>query len=192
MNLDWTLFQALNSLAGRWPAFDWFIRFLMNDYCLTTALTALLVALWFRSRTSEERRLDQAAVIHTIVAVLLSGIVVKGLNLLFFRIRPFTDHAVNLLYYYPSDSSLPSNSVTVAFCFAIGVLQRSRRLGLAGIGFGALLALSRVIGGVHYPTDVLAGALLGTGLVYLVRRFSWLLEPLVRAVRYLARQLLLA
>ncbi len=193
MNPDWALFQVLNGLAGRSPIFDGAIRFLMNDYALTTALSALLVALWFRGRTPEEREADQAAAVYTIVALLLASAVVKGLNLLFFRLRPFTAHdGVTLLFYHPSDSSLPSNSVTVAFVFAMGALRRSRTLGLLGIACGTLLGLSRVIGGVHYPLDVIAGAALASAMVALVWRYRWLFAPLVRGVRALVGALLLA
>ncbi len=192
MSVDWALFQMLNGLAGRWPAFDRLIQFLMNDYALTTALSALLVVLWLRGRTPKEREADQRAVVYTIVALLVSSVLLKGLNLLFFRLRPFTEHEVNLLFYYPSDSSLPSNSATVGFVFAIGALERSRGLGILGICLAGILGLARVIGGVHYPLDIVAGALLGTGTVLLVWRLGRFLDPLVRGVRAVARLLFLA
>jgi len=193
MNLDWALFQALNSLAGRWSAFDRAIQFLMNDYALTTALSTLVVALWFRGRTPEEREADQLAAVYTIIALLAASAIVKLLNLTFVRPRPFTDHdGVHLLFYHPSDSSLPSNSATVAFCFATGVFQRSRGLGWAGVAMGVILGLSRVIGGVHYPLDIVAGALIAIGTVWIVQRHSRFLAPLARGIRALARLLLLA
>lgn len=193
MNVDWALFRALNGLAGRWPLFDRTIQFLMNDYALTTALSALLVILWFRSRTPEERQANQAAAVYTIVALLVASAALKLINLAFFRLRPFSAHeGVTLLFYHPTDSSLPSNSATVAFCFATGAWQRSRRLGTFGIALGALFGLSRVVGGVHYPLDILAGAFLGGGTVWLVWRYRRLLDPLVRGVRGLAGLLLLA
>lgn len=192
MNLDWALFQALNGLAGRWPAFDRLIQFLMNDYALTTGLSALLVVLWFRGHTPEEREADQKAVVYTIVALLVASAFVKGLNLAFFRLRPFTEHDVRLLFYHPSDSSLPSNSATIAFIFSVGALQRCRSLGFLGVGMGVILGLSRVIGGVHYPLDIVAGALIGTGAVLAVFRYGRYLDPIVRAIRAAGRAVLLA
>ena len=186
------LFQALNNLAGQWPAFDRLVQFLMNDYALTTALSALVVALWFRGRTPEEREADQTAAVYTVVALLLVSVIIKLLNLAFFRPRPFANHEVNLIFYHPSDSSLPSNATAVAFVFAIGAGQRSRALRVLGVILGTVLGLSRVIGGVHYPLDILAGALLGTGSVLLVWRYGGLLAPLVRCVRAAARSVLLA
>ncbi len=192
MSIDWQLFRAMNGLAGRWPLFDRAVQFLMNDYALTTALTVLLVALWFRGRTAAEREADQASAVHTIVALLLSAVVLKLVNLAVYRPRPFTTHEVNLLFYHPSDSSLPSNSATVAFVLAVGLWQRSRWLGGLAIVMGAALGLARVVGGVHYPLDIVAGALMGAASVWLVARYSRLFAPLVRGVRWLAGRLLLA
>ncbi len=190
---DWALFQALNGLAGRWPAFDGLVRFLMNDYALTTALSALLVVLWFRSRKPEERRADHAAAVYTVVALFIAMGALKGLNLLFFRLRPFTAHdGVNLLFYHPSDSSLPSNAAAVAFAFAAGAALRGRWLGALGIALGTVLGVARIIGGVHYPLDILAGALLGAGCVGLVNRCSRLLTPVVNGVRGLVGLVFLA
>jgi len=190
---DWALFQSLNSLAGRSALFDALVRFLMNDYALTTALSALLVVLWFRGRTPEDRSADHAAAIYTIVALAIAMAVLKGLNLLFFRPRPFTAHdGVHLLFYHPSDSSLPSNAATVAFVFAVGIARRSPRLGALAIALGSLLGISRIIGGVHYPLDIVAGVLLGAASVALVYRCSRPLAPLVRGVRRLAGLLFLA
>lgn len=190
---DWWLFQSLNGLAGRSAAFDGLVRFLMNDYALTTALSALLVVLWFRSRAPEERQADHTATVHTVLALLLAMAVLKGLNLLFFRPRPFTAHdGVNLLFYHPSDSSLPSNAATVAFVLAAGLAQRSRWLGALGFTLGSLLGISRIIGGVHYPIDIVAGALLGMASVALIGRWRRPLEPVVKGVRRVAGWLLLA
>ncbi|MGQ9681344.1 MAG: phosphatase PAP2 family protein [Anaerolineae bacterium] len=193
MSLDWQVFRALNSLAGRWPPFDGLVQFLMNDYALTTALTVLLVALWFRGRTAQEREADQATVVYAIMALLLASAVVKGMNLLFFRQRPFTAHdGVTLLFYYPSDSSLPSNSAIVAFVFAASLYRRSLPLGIGAYALAMLLGLARIVGGVHYPLDIAAGAALGMGFVALVWRIRPICNPVVRAVRALADRLLLA
>jgi membrane-associated phospholipid phosphatase len=64
----------------------------------------------------------------------------------------------------PSSASFPSGHSAAAFAFATGV---GRELPLAAVPLrtlAALVAYSRVHTGVHYPGDVLAGALLGTVL----------------------------
>jgi membrane-associated phospholipid phosphatase len=64
----------------------------------------------------------------------------------------------------PSSTAFPSGHSAAAFAFATGV---GRVLPIAGFplrGLAALVAYSRVHTGVHYPGDVVAGALLGSAL----------------------------
>ncbi|MGS2613892.1 phosphatase PAP2 family protein [Micromonospora sp. LZ34] len=59
------------------------------------------------------------------------------------------------------DWSFPSNHSTIAGALAAVTLLLSRRLGLIALPLAALAAFSRTFVGVHYPHDVVAGALLG-------------------------------
>src|ERR1019366_3516273 len=64
-------------------------------------------------------------------------------------------------------SSFPSDHAAVAFCLAAGLWMVSRRLGALAITYAALSNLPRIYCGYHYPTDILVGALLGTGFAFL-------------------------
>jgi undecaprenyl-diphosphatase len=104
-----------------------------------------------------------------------TGLVVNVLKRIVGRSRPFLSlHDVRaLVFEAPRDFSFPSGHAAGSFAFAIflaTVLVRTapperkpRHFGIAG--FLCLLAigvaLSRVALGVHFPGDVLAGALLG-------------------------------
>ena len=50
------------------------------------------------------------------------------------------------------------------------VLGLGRRERYAWLGLAAVIAISRVYLGVHYPSDILAGALLGWGIAYAIFR----------------------
>ncbi|MFJ8041664.1 phosphatase PAP2 family protein [Kitasatospora sp. NPDC096147] len=81
------------------------------------------------------------------------------------------------------DWSMPSNHTVIAFAAAAVLWRYDRRLGaiaaLAAVAMGA----SRVLVGVHYPHDVLAGALLGLVLGGLMARAALLAAPLVAVLR---------
>ena len=94
------------------------------------------------------------------------------------RARPFLEHDVNLLFYRPTDFSFPANSVAATFGIAAGTFGAIRRLGAAMFGLSAVLGLSRVLAGVHYPADVIAPALIAPVIAFLVYRFRRVLEPL--------------
>lgn len=80
------------------------------------------------------------------------------------RPRPFVEDpgAVHLLAAHAANASFPSDHATAAFAIAVAILLRNRRYGLLALGMAVVLAIGRVAVGVHYPSDVLAGAALGS------------------------------
>jgi len=64
----------------------------------------------------------------------------------------------------PASASLPSGHAASAFAFASGVSRAAPRAAAPIRLLAALVAYSRVHTGVHYPGDVLAGALLGSAV----------------------------
>ena len=69
--------------------------------------------------------------------------------------------------------SFPSGDTSIAFAFATSyVLSRGKRIKpwqrILAFGAASTLALSRVAGGKHFPTDVIAGAAVGMGSAWLV------------------------
>lgn len=166
---DKALFQALNGLAGRWPLLDGLARLVVNDYLAPSALAMLLVWMWVRGETPRRRHADTAAVLNAVVAQFVANVTLKVVNLAYFRPRPFdADPSVNLLFYRPWDSSFPSNPATFAFAVATAIYLGDRRLGRWALAITALWTLARVFCGVHYPSDILAGAALGSLAAYLV------------------------
>jgi undecaprenyl-diphosphatase len=77
----------------------------------------------------------------------------------------------------PTSTSFPSGHAAAAFAFATGVGQVLPGAGFPLRALAGLVAYSRVHTGVHYPGDVLVGALLGAALAqstthFLERRHS--------------------
>lgn len=87
-----------------------------------------------------------------------------GLKNLFARTRPYDVTEVELLVAKLHDFSFPSGHTLVSFEAATALWYYHRRWGIAAFVLAALIALSRLYLFVHYPTDVLAGALLGIGI----------------------------
>ena len=64
----------------------------------------------------------------------------------------------------PESTSFPSGHSATAFAFATGVGHVLPAVSISLQGLAALVAYSRVHSGVHYPADVISGALAGTVL----------------------------
>ncbi len=190
--MDQALFQIVNGGAGHVPLLDGGMRLLVNDYFVPTTLSLLLVYFWFEGRTMAARELNQQAVIRVIVAFLVANAIVKACNLVYFRPRPFSTQEVHLLFYRPSDSSLPSNAAAVGFTCAAVIWQRSRNLGTVMGLLASLFAIARVYCGVHYPLDVVSGALVGVFAAHLTARAERVFSPLSTLIIELARRLYLA
>ena len=78
------------------------------------------------------------------------------------RERPFIRHAGINLEMPPLDRySFPSGHTLHAVCFSWQAVAHFPALGWLLLPVAALIALSRVVLGLHYPTDVIAGATLG-------------------------------
>ncbi len=81
------------------------------------------------------------------------------------RERPFVTHAGISLAAAPLDRySFPSGHTLHAVAFSWQAIAHYPELGWLLVPLAALIALSRVVLGLHYPTDVLVGALLGAAL----------------------------
>lgn len=85
-----------------------------------------------------------------------------ALQNIFARTRPFDALAgLSPLVHRPVSFSFPSGHTSSSFAAAYAICRGFRR-GWAVYVLAALIGLSRIYVGVHYPTDVLAGALVGT------------------------------
>jgi undecaprenyl-diphosphatase len=158
--IDSALFFLLNkSLQNSF--FDVVMPFITKN----AKLVFLIPVFW---AAAKEKKAVLQLLFVSLIAVALadgSGHVLKDIIA---RERPcntLTD--INLLIGCGHSYSMPSNHATNSFAFAMTFfILRKNIIGYLSLAAAALIALSRVYVGVHYPFDVLAGALIGICSAY--------------------------
>src|SRR3954449_11150119 len=161
--MDRSIVEALNGFLVRHDGIEdpWMLY--------VRASEALFLALVLGLFLLGSRRLQRAAVAAAASAGLALAAAL-GLSIALARARPFASDPshVRLLIPHAADAGFPSDHATAAFAIATALLLRDRRYGLPALVLAAVLAVGRVAAGVHFPSDVLAGAALGASVALIL------------------------
>lgn len=85
------------------------------------------------------------------------------------RPRPcWINEQVNMLISIPLDSSFPSGHTMSSFAAAAVIMYTNRKWGIAAYILATLIAFSRLYLYVHFPTDIIAGAVIGTAIGFAI------------------------
>ena len=158
MNLDWTILHWIqNTLVC--PAMDFLmpkITLLGNGGAVWILAAGVLLA------TKKYRKYGAFLLVGLAFGVLIGNLTLKPLIA---RPRPcWLDESVQLLIANPTDYSFPSGHTLSSVIGATVLTKANRKFGLAAIPLAALIAFSRLYLYVHFPTDILAAAVLGVGI----------------------------
>lgn len=117
-----------------------------------------------------KHRLSQHAAVEAAWGVGVALVLTSLLSRVMQRARPFLDDPnIALLIPAPLNTSFPSGHTATAVAIACAIFYVNRTAGLVAFTLAAFIAFGRIAAGVHHPTDILGGALVGVLSFALVR-----------------------
>lgn len=164
MGIDTSIFLALNGLAGVSIAFDAFIILCAENIPYLLGLLFIIIVGLAQDGLGTRMKV---LVYAGISAALARYGIVQALNLLYFRDRPYVALHLNPLVYTTS-SSFPSGHAAFFFALSTVMYYYNRKWGAIFFLASFIIAVARVIAGVHYPSDIVVGALAGWVCAWIV------------------------
>lgn len=177
MSIDTSLVDTLN----RWgEGYGSLVRVFSNDLVYAVIL---LAALWLLLMILKAHPIHEGwknFVKHLIIKGLVilaipAGIAIsisESISAIYPRQRPFVaDSSVELLVPHAADGGMPSNHIIFMVTLVVSIFFYQKGLASVLAALTLLTGIARVVAGIHYPSDILVGAILGVVIVYLYRWF---------------------
>lgn len=118
---------------------------------------------------SKTRKAGVSVAVALILGFLIGNMTIKPLVA---RIRPYELTQVSLLISQPKDYSFPSGHTLASFESAFAIFFNNRKLGIVALIVASVIAFSRLYLYVHFPTDIIAGVILGFVIAVVSKKLS--------------------
>lgn len=116
-----------------------------------------LIVLWVI-----DGKFKKELVLHAVFASLVAWIITDLIKLVFPSLRPFQVNGFEALTIIPpSDGSFPSAHTAAAFALASTIFAHHKKVGYLYLIMAALVGIARIAANVHYPIDIIGGAIVG-------------------------------
>jgi len=191
MNIDENITIFLNGIVGKNHLLDGILVRLLSESSILNALVpvAIITGLWFSSGCRASRGRLIVGVCAAVAATVLSRALQWSIPI---HQRPLESMPLNLApgnHPFYRLSSFPSDHATLVFGLCTVILLRHKWLGLVSFAWMMVICAARVALGLHWPSDILGGLILGVVAVALSQwiRFPewiWSFKELHRGLFY--------
>jgi undecaprenyl-diphosphatase len=172
LTFDRAIISWTNHFAGYSWIFDYTVYHISDNNLLKGGLfLTVLYGFWFRRGADKPR--DHKLVVSILAGCVIALTVNKILQVAApHRTRPYLAHLPDVTFPYDLGmvkiSSFPSDHASLFFALSTGLCFFSIRAGLFAYLYTIIvICLPRIYLGLHYPSDLLAGAFIGTGSAWL-------------------------
>jgi len=166
MSFNQSVFEFINGLTAKLAIFDLIGIFFAGYF-------PYLVILFFIGLLFVEKDWKKRFYIFSLASlsvILARGLFIETIRFIYYSPRPALVLSVEPLIATPTVSSFPSGHTATFFAIGMAVYYIHKRLGLWFLTGALVIGIARVFVGVHWPLDILAGALLGTLSAVLIKK----------------------
>lgn len=140
---------------------------IMAEY-LVYLLPIILILLWFWSDQSRKVALKAGFSV-----ILAWPVIAKILGIMINRPRPFEFGGVQELIFHRPSYSFPSDHASALFAVTCSLwLSGYRKLAYWILGFSVIISFFRIATGIHFPTDIFAGIIIGIVSAIIIERLD--------------------
>jgi undecaprenyl-diphosphatase len=143
-------------------------------------IVGLVVGAWLMDWGSAPQR--RSVLVRGVIGALSALALNVGIGHLYYRPRPYLTLPIASLLPHAPDSSLFSDHLAIAGALTAALLVTRRWIGVVAVAASILLAIGRLGAGVHYPSDVAAGFVIGAATFALLLPLRHPLERVVSAI----------
>lgn len=165
MTIDLILFQFIRGLAGKFKVIDWIGIFFANYLGYFLIIGAIILI--FQKKNFRERFYNISFLVLSLI--LSRGLITEIIRFIYNRERPFVVLNFIPLADHNGGASFPSGHM--AFYFALALIM-TFIINFKNYGFliaVLIMGLARIFTGVHWPSDILGGIIVGLLSVFLVK-----------------------
>lgn len=155
MDIDLKIFKTIYSLSSASKFFDACIRFISGPFSYVVLPALFLVYVC----TFAKNKMYFFAL--TTLSAISAWLIANMLKMAVMRLRPFESLSQIIPLTRPDGYSFPSQHSTVFATLTVIAFHLDVRFGYVMLFLTLLIGFSRIVAGVHYPLDVIAGFILG-------------------------------
>ena len=164
MSLDNSILNFLHNLSGQYSFLGWIFRF-CSDYLIYILIAAFV--LYILSNFKSRKRI-YLFLLGALSLIASRGLITELIKYFYHRARPVVELGLSSSG-EPLTSSFPSGHMALVVPLALLIWHENKKVGKWFILGAVLVGIGRIATGLHWPTDILAGIVVGVASFYLVR-----------------------